>query len=123
METLNNQTKTAIIDIINAMDQSDLIQLNNEYCQAINAMDSEIFSNDQDFLETFFSNNLDGLARSICYGDYNYSHDFVRFDGYGNLESFNWFETKDLCELVPTMAEYIAENPREFTQFDEIDFN
>jgi hypothetical protein len=123
METLNNETKTAIIDIINAMDQSDLIQLNNEYCEAVNAMDSLIFTNDQDFLETFFSNNLDGLARSIFYGDYNYSHDYIRFDGYGNLETFNWFETKDLYELVPIMAEYIAENPRYFTQFDEIDFN
>jgi uncharacterized protein YycO len=117
------ETVTKVINVINAMDDSELIQLNNEYCQDINAGDSEIFGNDEDFLSTFFANNPDSLARAIFYGDYNYSHNYVRFNGYGNLETFNWFETKDLCELVATIAKYIAENPRNFTQFDEIDFN
>ena len=94
-----------------------------EYCQAINATDSEIWGNDEDFLCTFFANNLDSLAKAIFYGDYNYSHKYVRFNGYGNLETFNYFDTNDLCELVKTMAEYISENPSEFSQFDEIDFN
>ena len=76
-----------------------------------------------EFLEMAFGTNVDAVARAIFYGDYNYSHNWVRFNGYGNLETFNWFEVKDLCELVPTMAEYIVETFQDFSQFDEIDFH
>lgn len=125
MTNTQTQTETVkqVIELIYDMDDNDLIQLNNEYSQDINATDSEIWPNDEDFLTTFFPNNPDALARAIFYGDYNYSHNYVRFNGYGNLETFNYFEAKDLCELVQTMAEYITENPKNFTQFDEIDFN
>lgn len=117
------QTIQQVINVINRMDRDDLIQLNNEYAQSINAFDDEVRFNDDDFLNTFFDKDLSGLARAICYGDYRYSDELVRFNGYGNLESFNYFGVDDLCELVPTIAEYICENPSEFTQFDEIYFN
>jgi hypothetical protein len=103
-----------IIETINAMDENELVQLNNEYCQAINATDSEIFGNDEDFFDMFFPNCPMRLAQAICYGDYHYYHEYVRFNGYGNLETFQNMTTDQLCELVPTMAEYIAENIHEF---------
>jgi len=117
------QTIQQVISLIHGMDRDELIQLNNEYCQSINAYDDEVRFNDDDFLNTFFDKDLTGLARAICYGDYRYSDDLVRFNGYGNLESFNYFQAEDLCELVPTIAEYIIENPADFSQFDEIDFD
>jgi hypothetical protein len=117
------QTIQQVISLIHCMDRDELIQLNNEYCQSINAYDDEVRFNDDDFLNTFFDKDLTGLARAICYGDYRYSDDLVRFNGYGNLESFNYFQAEDLCELVPTIAEYIIENSVDFSQFDEIDFN
>ena len=107
-------TVQKIIDAINAMDENELVYLNNAYCQAINASDSEIFGNDEDFFETFFSSSPMRLAQAICYGDYHYYHEYVRFNGYGNLETFPNMTTDQLCELVPTMAEYIAENINEF---------
>lgn len=120
---LNEKLIDSICDLINEMDSDELIQLNNEYCQAINACDSEIWGNDEDFLNTFFHNNPDSLARAICYGNYHYTDNYVKFNGYGNLETFDTFDSSDLCEYVRTMAEYIAENPSDFTQFDEIEFN
>jgi hypothetical protein len=129
METTQTQTITLeqltnqVIDLIKGFNDEELIQLNNEYCESINAMDSTIYSNDPEFLEMAFGTNVDAVARAIFYGDYNYSHNWVRFNGYGNLETFNWFEVKDLCELVPTMAEYIVETFQDFSQFDEIDFH
>lgn len=123
MTNTQTTTKEQVIDVINSMDDAELITLNNEYCQEIGDADSEIWGNDEDFLCTFFGNNPDALARAIFYGDYNYSHDYVKFNGYGNLETMNYFEVSDLVELVPTIAEYICENPRNFSQFDEIDFN
>ena len=109
-------TVSEIIMAINNMDDHELVQLNNEYCYSINAPDSEIFGNDEDFFETFFSGSPMRLAQAICYGDYHYYHMFVRFNGYGNLETFNNMTTDQLCELVPTMAEYISENFNDFYQ-------
>jgi hypothetical protein len=106
-----------IIEAINNMTESELVELNNLYCQSINAPDDEIFSNDEDFFETFFSGSGIKLAQAIFYGDYNYSHDYVRFNGYGNLETFPYMTTEQLCELVPTMANYIEEN---FNDFDQL---
>ena len=121
--SINQTVINQVINLINEMDSQELIQLNNEYCESINAMDDQVYSNDEDFLNAFFHNNPDSLARAICYGEYHYSHNFVRFNGYGNLESFDYFGTEDLIELVPTMAEYISERFQDFSQFDSIDFH
>ena len=119
METLTNETVKAIINAINEMDCDELVQLNNEYCESINGMDSYIYQNDEDFLETYFNTKTD-LARAICYGDFRFMDQYVTFNGYGNLESFQYMDIEKLCELVPTMAEYIAENSQDFSQFDNI---
>ena len=66
--------------------------------------------NDEDFFECYFENKIE-VARAICYGDYNYTDDYVRFNGYGNLESFNEYnmieELKDsIDEIVENLIEY-----------------
>lgn len=121
MENLTKNKIEAIINVINEMDCNELVQLNNEYCEAINSMDSFIYSNDDDFLEDYFKTKAE-LAKAITYGDFRYMDNWVTFNGYGNLESFQYIDTDKLCELVAVIAEYIEENPNEFTQFDEIDF-
>ncbi len=120
--TTTQTTKEQVIEVINNMDYQELVQLNNEYCEAIDSMDSMIYSNDDDFLETYFIKPSD-LARAICYGDYRYMDNWVTFNGYGNLESFSYMNTDNLCELVEVIAEYITEHPYQFNQFNEIDFN
>ena len=116
------QTIEQIINLINEMDNSDLVQLNNEYCQSAQIYDSEIFENDEDFFQTFFDKDTLKAIQATQFGDYRYHDDWVTFNGYGNLDSFNVVEN-NLCELVPTMAEYIVYNYADFNQFDEIDFN
>jgi hypothetical protein len=122
---MNTQTTTTqqVIDIINDMNEAELVQLNNEYCEAANYHDEEIFVNDEDFFSTFFEKDVIGAVRAVSYGSYNYSHNYVKFNGYGNLESFSYFTANDLCENVETMAEYIAENLQDFTQFDNVEEN
>lgn len=121
---MNTTTTTQqIIDIINDMNEAELVQLNNEYCEAANYHDEEIFVNDEEFFSTYFDNDTIGAVRAVSYGSYNYSHNYVKFNGYGNLESFSYFTADDLCENVETMAEYIAENLQDFTQFDNVEEN
>jgi hypothetical protein len=119
---MNTQTPTQqIIDIINDMTETDLICLNAEYCEACNYSGNDIYNNDEQFFEDHFSGNIMEVVRAISYGDYDYHHDYVIFNGYGNLESFSRMDTERLCERVETMAEYIAENLHEFTQFDNVE--
>ena len=64
----------------------------------------EFRENDEEFFELFYS-GMNGLeiARAIYYGDYNYNDDYVRINGYGNLESY----TED--EMIEKMKDSIDE--------------
>lgn len=77
-----------------------------EVVQAINSFNGELdflqwFDNDEEFYNSFFLDNPMELARAIYYGDYEYWHDYVRFNGYGNLES------RDRYGVVKECKEYI----------------
>ena len=103
-----------IINKINEMDTKELIYLNNTYCQENNFSDDEIFENNEDFFETFFYGKVTEAVRAAIYGQYNFSDDYVKFNGYGNLESIRNFNIDNLPESVSTIAKYIFENPNSF---------
>ena len=65
------------------------------------------YINDEEFFEMFFEGNPMELARAICYGDYKYTDQYVRFNGYGNLESLDNFEYKE--ELKDNIEEILDE--------------
>ena len=102
-----------IIDEINAMTEAELIELNNVYCDSASYPDNHIYSNDEEFFNMLGWSGL-RVAQSVFYGDYNYSHAWVTFDGYGNLQSYSRITTEQLVDLVQTMAEYIADNSEDF---------
>jgi hypothetical protein len=121
MET-NKKTKNEfIVDAIDNMTSSELIDLNNTYCQSVNYSDSEIYSNDEEFFETYFANETLRAIQATQYGDYRYSDKYVTFNGYGNLDSFSHMDTDKLCDLVCTISEYIEDNEQDFTHL--IDFS
>ena len=64
----------------------------------------EFWENDEEFFELFYS-GINGLeiARAICHGNYRYNDDYVRINGYGNLESY----TED--EIIEEMKDSIDE--------------
>jgi hypothetical protein len=103
-----------IIEAIHEMDSSELIDLNNIYCQE-NNIEGEVWHNDEEFFEVFFSNTkpLDLLRSAHC-GEYTPNDNYVKFNGYGNLESFDYFEVKDLEDFPEVIAEHIKENPRDY---------
>jgi hypothetical protein len=102
-----------ILAEINEMNETSLIELNNSYCESINAFDNIVYPNEEEFFETL---NWSGLrvAQATFYGEYNYSHDWVTFDGYGNFKSYQYFSVESLFELPKVMAEYIADNYNDF---------
>ena len=54
--------------------------------------DLNFYENDEDFFNTFFADNPMEVARATFYGNYKYCDQYVRFNGYGNLESFDEYE-------------------------------
>jgi hypothetical protein len=102
-----------ILAEINDLNESDLILLNNLYCDSINAPDSIIYYNGEEFFDMLGWSGL-RVAQATFYGDYNYSHNWVTFDGYGNFKSYQYFSVESLVELPKVMAEYIADNYNEF---------
>ncbi len=99
---------------IENMTTTELIELNNRYCQEFGFIDDEIFENDEEFFELFFNGKPAEAVRASFYGDYRYADDYVRFNGYGNLESLNSFTSDDLPDFLDTVCDNIKERFNEF---------
>lgn len=59
--------------------------------------------NDEDFFNAYFEGRAMDAVRAAVYGDYNYTNDYVRFDGYGNLKSVSEYDLEE--ELKDNMDE------------------
>lgn len=91
------------LDFENLSD-GELVSLWNEYCSETSHSDDEIFSFDEEFFEVFFANKPMEATRAASFGSINWSDDYIRFNGYGNLESFDdpkdYIDEKELLEYL-----------------------
>lgn len=117
MKTQTITTKEQVIDLIiekmHELGIEDLIQLNNTYCWRTSD-ESEVYVNDEEFFETFYPTNSFEAVRSAHFGDWRLNDNYVQFNGYGNLISFNLFQVNNLPDLPKNIAEVIFENADEF---------
>ena len=51
----------------------------------------EFWENDEEFFNTFFDNPMEAI-RATYYGNYNYNDEYVKFNGYGNIDSYSEYE-------------------------------
>lgn len=107
--------KETLIQQIENLNESDKLTVHNLMCDFYNRPDDTVYNNDEDF----FNEMLHGtkpyeIARMIHFGDWNFAHDYVRFDGYGNLESA--YNVDDLID-ADQIAECVLEYPNEFTDW------
>ena len=80
----------------------------------------EYWNNDDDFFNTFFYNNPTEAVRSAYYGDYNYCDDYVRFNGYGNLVSFNDYDLeKEYKEYIDDILKALLKHYQEISICDD----
>lgn len=119
MQNTQEQIEKFIEDLKNSKDFNQLVQLHNLYCESINDFDSQIFELDDDFFDML---NWSGLriVQACFYGSFNYSHDYITFDGYGNFLTFN--NPENQLEYTETIARQIFESPEDFEgYFDQLD--
>ena len=106
MKTYIQKTNEAVMEYLNELDNNELVNIWNEHCQSAGSSDDEIYSNDDEFFNIYFEGRVIEAVRAVAYGEYNYSHDWVIFNGYGNLESFNNPESHiDLQEICDDILE------------------
>jgi len=93
--------------------------------RALNSYDGclehlEIYENDDEFFEMFFDTPLE-LARAVCYGNYQYLDNYVRFDGYGNLETLDeWKYQNELKSRIDEIVNELIEKWYELPISDEL---
>lgn len=66
----------------------NLLHLWNEYASET-APDDQIFCFDDDFFNTFLSDDPAEAFRLGCFSQINWSDEYIKFNGYGNLESLD----------------------------------
>ena len=105
-----------IKEYLKDLDDGTLIQHYNTMCQE-HDMDRCIFVNDANFFNEMFGQDVIKAVMATQFGDYRYSDTYVVFNGYGNLDSFNYgFDYIDTDELV----EFIIDNPDAFDYDDDL---
>ena len=95
------------------------INVIGEIVNEINSLDGSLeflkyWNNNEEFFNTFFHNKPMDAIRSSFYGSYNYCDKYVKFDGYGNLSSFNVHELEDeyeyyIDDIVDSLLEHYEE--------------
>jgi len=96
------------IDFENLSD-SEKICLWNEYCSE-NNFDDTIHTFDDDFFETFFSGaNPMETFRLGCFSRISWSDEYIKFNGYGNLESMNEYEAVNSIDEA-VLIDWLIEN-------------
>ena len=108
-------TKTEMIkDLLENMSESQLYTIVNEYFDKTNYYDDRIYDMDE-FNEIMSGMSPSDIATKIFYGDFRPNDNYFRFDGYANLQSFDYISDEvDLEEI----ADYIIDNDEDFDNSD-----
>ena len=84
----------------NNLTASEKIGVYNEYCSESNNGDDAIYEFTEDFFREFFSDPYDA-ARAVFFGHIeSWNDEYIRFNGYGNLESLSEYEALHEIEYV-----------------------
>lgn len=105
MENVDGAKEKLVELFRNTMDEDDLMELWNEYCDQVCHYDEKVFINDEYFFEENFSSIYEAVER-VTSGSYSTCDSFVKFDIYGDLESFYYVsEEVDLDSLADWLFE------------------
>jgi hypothetical protein len=96
------------------MNSSEIFELNNRFCDSAHYYDSYFYDNDDEFFETYLPKSIDAV-RACYFGKFEYSDNYIQFNGYGNLDSFPYLDYNHLPDNVTNIASYVADNFNEFS--------
>lgn len=96
-----------IKSVLENMDTAEIIAIHNEYCDTTNNMDEYIYEMSE-FDEIMCNMSPWEIARACFYGhEFCPAHDYFRFNGYANLESFDFAPDGNSGIYISDIARYI----------------
>lgn len=96
-----------IKEFLEELGTADIIMLHNQYCEESNNMDDYIY-NMEEFDEIMQGMTPWEVARACFYGhEFCPAHDYFRFNGYANLESFDYAPGGNSGVYISDLAEFI----------------
>lgn len=111
----NEKIKNYLLENVDTL--KDVVMELNAWNSCLDWLDYQ--ENSEEFFDIFFQTK-DEVARAICYGDYNYMDDYVRFNAYGNLESCNQWEYEDeLKNYINKIIDNLTEEKDNITIYDD----
>ena len=105
------------VEKFNELSTSEKIAIFNEYCLEYGNSDNMLNSFDEEFFENNFKSPMDA-ARAVYFGSIeSWSDEYIRFNGYGNLESLSEYSAEgeieyyleDIFEHEKTWEDYIED--------------
>ena len=100
---MKNEKFDELMEVIDDVELQEMLFECISYDGSFDWLDYQ--ENDEYFFENYFRTK-DEVARAICFGSYNYSDEFVKFNAYGNLESTSRWQMED--EINENKEEIIA---------------
>lgn len=103
-------TYEIIKEVLESMNTAEIITIHNEYCEASNNVDDYIYSMNE--LDEIMGNMKPSeILRACFYGkEFCPNHDYFRFNGYANLESFGFAPEGNSGIYISDIADYIIRN-------------
>lgn len=98
------EKKQKLVEYINGMNDDEVIELHNRYCEAEEDEDDRIYSM-YELDELLEGRTPTDILSMGFYGDFRPHHDFFWFNGYGNLKSAD--HTADMPIFARDIADYI----------------
>lgn len=95
--------------INNEMDSIDVINLWNDCIEDKNILDDKIYNNGEDFFEEMFSSPYDAV-RAVAYGEYTLNDNYIAFDGYGNIVTFDYWDDEGSPVDIDILADWLLDN-------------
>ena len=107
-EMLLNEIKGLLLNDLDTL--KDVVSELNSWNGCLDYL--EVYENDEEFFNIFFEGKAMEVARAIYYGDYNYNDEYVKFNGYGNLETYSEYGYEKLLkenieEIIECLIEYV----------------
>lgn len=94
------------------LEPEDKIDFHNLRSQEMVNGEDDIYPNDEDFFNMFYANDPFNAVQRAVYGDYKPMHDYVMFNGYGNLQSLDTYLLDKHLYSDEDIAEFLDENPQ-----------
>ena len=107
-EMLLNEIKGLLLNDLDTL--KDIVSELNSWNACLDYLD--VYENDEEFFNIFFEGKPAELARAIYYGDFNYNDNYIKFNGYGNLETYSEYGYEKLLkenieEIIECLIEYV----------------